>query len=248
LPARGRRVYVARANKVFAAKAEDVGYMRDLYTLDPNGPAPPIVDQSVSGYEPALPAALDLLEQSAPVPLKVWLRTLVPWATSVFVRGADFGARYTGRLTRQGMGPEVNTADNANLSRVLEFQRMLSPVMAARWIVLHRTSGEPFVINDLGLTLTRDPSTGDWGWALPLSRSSVLGIMPKVSRAVARYRTGSWRAVVEHGPLTDPDGTRTFNSFAARSASGVDRGPTASPGGCQPSRSERNNETLAVRL
>jgi Protein of unknown function (DUF4238) len=181
LPARGRRVYVTRPNKVFTAKAENVGYVRDLYTLDPNGPVAPDVDRSVSGYEAALPAALDLLEQSARVPLKVWLRTLVPWATSVFVRGADFGARYSGRLTRQGVGPELNTADNANLVRPLEFQRLLAPVMAARWMVLHRTSGEPFVINDLGLTLTGDPSTGDWGWALPLSRSSVLGIMPKVS-------------------------------------------------------------------
>lgn len=44
LPARRRRIYVARADKVFPARPEDVGYRRNLYTLDP-GPAGPDVDR-----------------------------------------------------------------------------------------------------------------------------------------------------------------------------------------------------------
>lgn len=224
-PARDRRIYVARADKVFAAKAESVGYVKDLYTLDPTGPPAPDVDRIVSGYEPNLPTALDLLERSSPVPLKVWLRTLVPWAASLFVRGADFGPRYSRRLRREfGAAWDVadnplNTPDVGNLARSLELQRLLAPVMAARWLVLHRRGGEPFVINDLGVGAVEDPDTGEWGYALPLSHSSVLAILPKLSRAVAHYCSGSWWAVVEHEPYEDPDGTRTANNYAARAAS-----------------------------
>ena len=147
---------------VFPVKAGNVGYVQNLYALDPEGPAGPDVDQSVSGYEAALPAALDLLEQSARVPLEVWLRSLVPWVTSAFVRGGGVRGALLGTASKMGAGPGENTADNANLARLLEFQRLLAPVMAARWMVLHRKSGEPFVINDLSLTLTQDPSTGEW--------------------------------------------------------------------------------------
>lgn len=75
------------------------------------------------------------------------------------------------------------------------------------------------MINDLGLVGTSDPSTGDVGWALPLSRSSVLCIYPKVSRAVAHHR-GGWWAVIEHRalPIIDGGGTNGFNDFAAKAA------------------------------
>lgn len=218
LLARSRKIYVARATKVFLARAADVGFVRDLYTLDPTGPAAPDVDRIVSGYEKELPVALDLLEQSRRVPLKVWLRTLVPWVTSVFVRGTDFVPRFAERLISRGLGAELNTPDSANLARALEFQRLLAPVMAARWMVLHRTKGEPFTINDRGLTRMGHPLTGELGWALPLSHSSVLGILPKVTRTVAHYRSGSWWANVDHGPVPGPSGSSGLNEAVAQAA------------------------------
>lgn len=101
----------------------------------------------------------------------------------------------------------------------MEFQRLLAPVMTARWMVMHRTGGEPFVINEIGLVGTSDPSTGDVGWALPLSRSSPLCIYPKVSRAVAHHQYGWW-AVIEHRllPVSDGGGTNGFNDLAAKAA------------------------------
>jgi len=222
LPARRRRIFVARRDKVFAARAEDVGYVRDLYAMDQPGLWAGLdttsTDRAMSGYEGSLPAALDLLEQSTPVPLAVWLRTLVPWVASAFVRGADFVARYHARPSMRGVPEEWKTPDNTNVARAIEFQLLLAPVMTARWMVLHSMGGESFAINDLGLTTTFDPSTGEWGWAIPLSRSSVLGIMPKVRRTVAQYQSDAWWAVIEHGPLMGVE-TRNFNAAAARAAS-----------------------------
>jgi hypothetical protein len=219
--ARQRRVYVLRkGHKIpFQTKAENIGYVNDLYRVskltvwDSTGTS---VDPLLHGYEPTLPAALDLLEQAASIDLVAWLRTLVPYVAGIFVRGQDFIPRFMGRPSVAVAG-EFNTAENANNARIIEFERMLAPVCCARWVVLHKNSGESFVLNDLGATGTFDKVTGESGWAIPIGKDSVLGIFPKEKRSLAYYQGGEWRAVIEHRPLNGTE-AKTFNDSTAHLA------------------------------
>ena len=226
--ARQRRVYVLRkGHKVpFRTKAENTGYVNDLYRvsrLSLWGSTGTSVDPLLHGYEPALPAALDLLEQAAPIDLVAWLRTLVPYVAGIFVRGHDFIPRFMDRSSVAAAG-EFNTAENANSARFIEFERMLAPVCCARWVVLHKNSGESFILNDLGATGTFDNITGEHGWAIPIGKDSVLGIFPKKKRSLAHYEEGEWRAVIEHRPLNGSD-AKAFNDSMAHLATSFVIGP-----------------------
>ena len=219
--ARQRSVYVLRKGRrsAFQAKAENIGYVNDLYRV-PRSPiwdgTPTSVDPELHGYESALPSALDLLEQAAPIDLATWLRTLVPYVAAIFVRGHDFIPRFMNRAS-VAAGGSINTADNANGARFIEFERLLSPVCCARWVVLHKNTGEPFVLNDLGLTGTVDTITGEHGWATPIGKHSVLGIFPKQKRSVAHYEADAWWAIIENRSL---DGIKAtgFNDTMAHLA------------------------------
>jgi hypothetical protein len=226
--ARQRSVYVLRKGRKtpFHIKAENVGYVNDLYRVsklllwDTTGTS---IDPFLHGYEPALPAALDDLEQAAPMGLGVWLRTLVPYVAGIFVRGQDFIPRFMKRPIVAAFG-EFNTPENANSARFLELERMLAPVCCARWVVLHKNSGESFVLNDLGVTATLDKVTGEHGWAIPIGKDSILGIFPKEKRSLAHYEEGKWRPIIEHRPL---DGTesKAFNDAIAHLATSFVIGP-----------------------
>jgi hypothetical protein len=121
--ARERKVYVLFKGKNVPRpmKAEKIGYVNDLYrvSMSPWGGTPTSVDPELHGYEPALPSALDLLEQAASIKLEVWLRTLVPYVAAMFVRGRDFIPRFMDRPSVVA-GGELNTAENANAGRFIE--------------------------------------------------------------------------------------------------------------------------------
>jgi hypothetical protein len=163
-----------------------------------------------------LPSALNQLEQVAPIDLSVWLGTLVPYVAAIFVRGRDFIPRYLARPSVPNAGLP-NAVEHANIARGVELERLLAPVCCARWVVLHKDAGEPFVLNDLGVTATVDRRSGEHGWATPIGKNSILGIFPTRRRAVAFYENGAWRARIEHGWLHSGKAAR-FNDFTARHA------------------------------
>jgi hypothetical protein len=202
----------------FMTKAENIGYVNNLYrtSISPWGGTPTSVDPELHGYESGLPAALDSLEQGAPISLSVWLRILVPYVAAIFVRGADFAPRFMSRPSVAAAGG-TNTMENANIGRAIELERLLAPACCARWTVLHKSAGEPFVLNDLGVTVTLDIRTGEHGWAIPIGKNSILGIFPRNSGPVSIYDAGGWQAIIGHGLLNSGETTR-FNDFTARGA------------------------------
>jgi hypothetical protein len=116
---RERRLVVGRAGKVFLAKAEDFGFVNRLYDVTSTGvwvssgaEDPGSVDKMISGHETELPAALDLLDSGARIPLRPWLRVLVPFVAAMFVRGKDFGARFERRPVVKASG--ASGPDNTN--------------------------------------------------------------------------------------------------------------------------------------
>lgn len=210
----------------FRAKAENVGYVNDLYRVSRS----PLwegtqtsVDPELNGYEPALPRSLDQLDEAVLIEAAIWLRTLVPYVASIFVRGQDFMPRFMARPSLVSSG-NFNTEENANGARFIELERLLAPVCCARWVVLHKDGGEPFILNDLGLTGTFDPIAGEPGWAVPISQNSVLGIFPKKMRAVAGYDVGKWWSLIEHRRLDSLE-ARGFNESMARLATSYIIGP-----------------------
>jgi hypothetical protein len=90
----------------------------------------------------------------------------------MFVRGRDFGNRFEQRAEVQASG--VSSEDNTNGARLLELAGLLAPVTCARWVVLHKAGNESFIVNDLGLMLTRDLGIGQDRFAIPTGRRTVL--------------------------------------------------------------------------
>jgi len=221
-PARERVVfalYIGQSTAV-RTRAKNIGYENDLYRVPVApfiGSVATTVDTALHGYESELPRALGLLEQAAPIDIRTWLRTLVPYVASIFVRGHDFIPRFMDRRVPMAAG-DLNTAHNANKARVLELERLLAPVCAARWVVLHKVGGEPFVLNDLGLTATFDSITDEPGRVLPIGQETVLGIFPRRKRAVAAYHGDKWWSAIEYRSL-DALEARNFNGAMARLAS-----------------------------
>ena len=219
--ARERRLVVGRRGKVFLAKAEDIGFTKGLYDvsstgvwLPPGVEDPGSVDGMITGYEPELPAALDLLDDGARLQLRPWLRVLVPFVAAMFVRGRDFGGRFERRPVVKASG--VSSRENTNGARLLEMQRLLALVVCARWVVLHQAGRESFTVNDLGLMPTRDLGLQQEGFAIPIGRGSVLGIFPQSTRTVAWYDAG-WQSVIEHRFL-DTTEVAGFNRSMAECA------------------------------
>jgi len=205
----------------FPVRAKNIGYVNELYDVSAvsllHGQVLTSVDPYLHGYETALPRALDLLENAALVDMNTWLRTLVPYVASLFVRGHDFIPRYMSRPVMMALGTE-NTAENANLARILELERLLAPVCRARWVVAHRKGGEPFVINDLGMAATEDRVSSAFGRVIPIGPDTVLGIFPRKAHAVSAYHMGKWWPVIEHRLMDGVAAAGNFNDATAGTA------------------------------
>lgn len=188
LPARKRPVAraVATWTEARVSSAESFGFSNNLYSIED--------DRSVDeiwSYETELPPLLDKLCRADQIPLQEWLDVLVPWATSLFIRGQEFDSRY--RARRPNMPAQFM---NPNGGRVMEFQRLLAPVTVARWAVFH--GRVEMLNNDLGLAFQLDARTGRTGWAIPVGRRTVLGLFPVERRSVGMFRDGRWQSIIEH--------------------------------------------------
>lgn len=242
-PLRERPVFVLEPDKDNAAatKAESIGYEKDLYTLygAVNNQTPNAVDDVWALYEQRLGPALDELAKPGQktISANTWLRVLVPFVTGLFVRGAEFGKRYEARPTVKSLygadsafaTPEWRS-DNTNNSRLIEFQRLLAPVMAARWVVMHTKGSHPVITNELGFTIFQPPDGSDPGIAIPIGPNTILGIIrtwPTHGRLVMQDRgTGQWRAFIDHRTLTENDQIN-FNEAMANISRGFIAGPDA---------------------
>ena len=228
---RRRRVAVQRhGRKPYIARAENIGYVNNLYDLD--GQEAKTVDSSWSGYEHRLPEAISILEDSRPLEADVWLRVLVPYVTSLFVRGREWETRYQARFT-DAWGPDIFTppanpeddhsgsirgiltTGNANGSRLIELQRLLALVTCAQWNIVHSAPRQAILNNDLGLTGTLIPHTKEQGWVIPLLRKVAVRLFPRDRRRVVTWRKDRWFAIVDNDYLTSSGNTGLNRSIAA---------------------------------
>lgn len=225
-PLRLRRIAVQRRGcNPQLTRAENVGYAHDLYKVTSQSKSS--VDDSWSQFERRLPEAISVLEASQAIEAEIWLRVLVPYVASLFVRGLEWEKRYISRFTDawgqdiltspaldsksmrsdEGAGSTIRdilTESNSNSSRLIELQRILALVTCAKWNIVHSVSTEPFLNNDLGMTGTIVPNTNEIGLVVPLSRTVAVRLFPRDRRWVVRWDRDKWLAVVDHDYLSRP--------------------------------------------
>jgi hypothetical protein len=205
VPARDKRVQVGdkRNQTQFSSSAEKVGCINNLYTLAHSHIEPEEVDQTWTEYERGLPNAIDSLINNT-VDATTWTRVLVPFVACMLVRGPDFEDRFFDRFP-PGHRQELSylfTSDQANAARLREIPRLLTGVLAAKWIVLSAHGKEKLLTNDLGYSPYINPTTGDQGLAIPLSQKKILAIVPgKEDRIILRAEGDKWMPNISYMDL-----------------------------------------------
>jgi hypothetical protein len=236
VPRRDSVLFVQRrGGPIRGTKASAVAWQRDIYT--PDGAldgevaetpadaeaADSFFDDLWSHLEAALPFALDLLQDAADfLDARPWTETLVPFVASLFVRGPDYEARFADRFgisdwrADADLADHITSRDNLNSARLFEMQRLLSPVMRARWYLLEAPPKTRFITSNLGLaTFGR---RGLRGYVVPLSLRVSLWLVPNLARRIAiGCDDGVWRISVERYAI-DSEAVFNINRAMAKHA------------------------------
>jgi hypothetical protein len=194
---RERRVHVVRRRSAGPSqeRAENIAAKARLYTL-PN-PKPGWLEHlDTWGYEQGLTEALDIFEcRSTRIDAKAWVRNLVPFVAGLFARG-----------------PDLNEGKN-NEGRMMAFQEMLAPIMAAEWRVLHYPA-PCLTTTDRAFTSLNAP-VGN-GIAIPIDPRTALLLVLGSSRVIER-ENGRWTVRLSHHEMDASDAC-SLNSALAKTA------------------------------
>jgi tetratricopeptide (TPR) repeat protein len=215
LPSRKRSLIIGdlNHNNLFSDSAEDVGCINNLYQQSEFSTKPDLIEDIWAQYETSLPSAIEKLI-GATLDAETWARILVPFVTGLFVRGPDFQDRFNSRIKAIGIDP-VNK-DNTNGARLFEFQRLLAPVIAAKWIVISITGEGYLITNDLGYAPFANILTGDRGIAIPLGLRHILAISPVTKRTIVNFNKGKWIPAIDYVDIP-PDNHLSLNTTIASS-------------------------------
>lgn len=218
-PRRERLVWVGdkQQHKTFRAPAARLGAQKNLFTVVATEHDPQMVDETWKEYEGGLSNAIQELI-SGEVDASTWARVLVAFVACMLVRGPDFADRFGRRMAALGIDDidgSYAPADNANLARLMELQRLLGPVAVAKWAVV-RFGGRPtLVTNDLGYAPFRDPVNVESGMAVPLGPSHALTVVPRREGRVAVVRSGGWFPEISYVRGTAGDRDRLNRAVSA---------------------------------
>jgi hypothetical protein len=193
----------------------------DFYTLTDHPSRPRLLDEIFSSYEHDLPSAIDALLDGS-IDARTWARVLVPFVAGLLVRGPDFNTRFSHRLLALGLD---SSPGNTNRARLFELQRLLAPVLAAEWIVLHATGPDPIIQSDVGYVGFTNVNLGHLGIAFPLRLDRVLVLVPRRAAPIVIESEGRWVPLVSHSHLAPGNHlglNRTLASSAHRFVFGPD--------------------------
>lgn len=174
LPRRERQLVAVDKlkRKIFESPASKLAAENEFYTLVNSQEKDPLsVDKALSGYETKFHLAVNLLIDRK-ITADLWARILVPFVTSLLVRGPDFNRRFETRMF-SWLGnhlKEYTGRDNTNQARLFERQRLLPSIFSANWALSRVESNVPLLINDLGYAPLFDPEKKKMGLAIPLDK------------------------------------------------------------------------------
>lgn len=203
-PRRERKIFIGdKSNyRCFVSSVGNVAGENNLY-LVPSSNSPTMIENTWSKYETQLPIAIQKLIDGT-VNAVQWARIMVPFVASLFVRTRNFDTRFENRLRAIGFEDTYfeRHPDNTNTARLMELQRLLAPVLAAKWIVLRKVGKTPLITNDVGYAPFRHMSITDAGFAIPLDKDHILVVIPKRERDIIEVREGDWFPLIEYAELS----------------------------------------------
>jgi hypothetical protein len=155
-----------------------VAFRDNFYAL-PHGDPGWLADIDLWGYESGLPGALDALSaRERGLPTSVWLGNVVPFIAGLLVRG-----------------PDVNEGIN-NEGRIVEFQELLSPVMCARWSIIHVPQPGSLITSDRAYSFMREPPGP--GILIPIDPQTAAMLVYDHNREIALRHDGPWMTEIDH--------------------------------------------------
>jgi hypothetical protein len=201
-PRRSRTLAVGdkRSGHVFITAAANVAAVHDLYTLSTGKLDSQMVDEIWSDYEAGLADAIQQLIDRT-LDAITWARILVPFVTCLFVRGPEFAIRFDTRMRQQGLLGLQPEPDSTNLARIMEVQRLLAPILTAKWLVLRVHGDGEVILNDLGFGGFVSPEASESGFSIPLNRDHVLMLIPQRDRIVATASGRTWMPSIAYADL-----------------------------------------------
>ena len=116
-----------------------------------------------------------------------WITVLIPFVAAMLARGPDFNNRFAARVGAF----RDRAVQSTNGARLIELNRLLAPIAAAKGIVMQVAPGGILITNDVAFTGQRHPG-GEIGLAVPAGRKHVLGVIPRTRGAVAVAQGGTW--------------------------------------------------------
>jgi hypothetical protein len=197
VPRRERRILCGdiQTKKCRWDKVGNIAAENDFYRVESKDLFP--VDSVWGGYESQFATALEELI-SGSLEAEKWLRVLVPFVAGILVRGPDFNQRFTRRVQKLQFTPDK---DNINSVRLIELQRLLAPVLVARWQVFEINGSENLIANDIGFAPYTDTNTGSLGITVPLNKQYTLALTPKLERPIIVAREDRWFPLIEYTKL-----------------------------------------------
>lgn len=182
------------------------------------------VDRIWDSFETSVPLGIECLVASRESQLSgsLWLRTLVPFVASLFIRGKTFMDSYSDHRDELLASSEgiVDVNADANGSRSYQFQRLLTPIAAANWCVIHTDSHPALITNDLALARFENVAAPlKWGWLVPLTPAAVLAVNLRYERKVMEATDGGELVpVISHIDIEDSDWVHQANERIAEDA------------------------------
>ena len=227
LPRRDQFIWVGTKgnNQIRKQKASNVGCINNFYTVEDRfthkdeNRNPEIIDKVWEKYETSLSEAIEkLIDRN--LDARIWGRILVPFVACMLVRGPDFDERFVRRMENLGFTHphDCFSKENINYARIIELQRLLGSIAAAKWIVLSiHGFADPLITNDLGYTPFIHKLSPDKGIAIPLDKFHILLIIPQTHKVILRADGEHWIPLIEYEQIS-AENAKEFNAAIANCA------------------------------
>jgi len=204
------------ARDPYRRAAEKLAAQVGLYDVGDSSLGPGGTADIAWGYERYLQAALDTLaDRDARLDGQLWARGAVLFLAGLFVRGPEFQDEFARRIAAISRDLRMDGASNAVAGRLIDFQLLLAPVLAARWTVLHFGPTVELITSDRGYALTSTPDGSEHAYVVPIDRHTALVVAPRSAGVPLFWREGSWSAQVEHRDAPDAEAPALNRAIAA---------------------------------
>jgi hypothetical protein len=248
-PSRSRRLSVMRPESLgpYRARAETIGFARDLYHVDfdtsSSDHGARFVDALWDEYEPRLATALDMVIENR-CDLEHWINVLVPFVGSLLVRDRWYGARLAEAHRRDdpehwsdGLDELVFGDVNMNLNRIAGRNLLMGRLLVSDWVVGETT--EDLCTSDLGYTYLvdvveyKDEMRERVSLAVPISKRSLLVIRPEPRVRVLTWDGRRWGRLLNRF-VTDSISASDLNMAMALDAQDFIAGSAEAVGAVDP--------------